>query len=291
MKSILSVIEERLPTMSPGYSQLAKYILQHSRKIASLDISSLASESGVSTATITRFANSLGCDGFPGLKRELAKHSYNYYTSTDEIASFIQRSDPAITNVEDTLSTLSANYQNIDKNRIIQAAELIVRSRQILVCGNQISNLFIQYTKYLLGKYAQPIIDVSALSLENARRIENAGAQDCAIDFALQRYPTATMHIIRMLHAAKVPMIIVTDSDLFPLRDLAHTICYVPFKDPLAFGPVMLVYSAIYDITLHVVALDPDRAKKNVQKFDEFVDQNNIYMRFPDAGASLNPEG
>ena len=288
MKSILRRIEDRLPAMSPGYSQLATYILQHSREIASLDISSLASESGVSTATITRFANSLGCDGFPGLKRELAKHSYNYYTSTDEIASFIQRSGAAITNVENVLSTLSVNYQNIDKARIVEAAELIVRSRQIFVCGNQISSLFIPFTKYLLGKYAQPIIDVSMLSFENAKVIDDSGEQDCAIVFALQRYPTATMSIIRMLHAVKVPMIIVTDSDLFPLRDMAHTICYVPFRDPLAFGPVMLVYSAIYDITLHVVALDPVRAKKNVQKFDEFVDQNNIYMRFPDSGASLH---
>ena len=46
--------------------------------------------------------------------------------------------------------------------------------------------------------------------------IRSAGAGDCAIVFALQRYPNRTMRLIELLHQCGVPMIIFSDSDLFP---------------------------------------------------------------------------
>ena len=39
----------------------------------------------------------------------------------------------------------------------------------------------------------------------------------------------------------------------------------------------MLVYSVIYEIILNVVMLDPEKAEKNVRRFDEYVERNQIY--------------
>lgn len=278
MKHILRTIQGKADQMSPTYQQLARYILAHSASVAEMDISTLAAAAGVSTATVTRFAGSLGCSGYLELRQQLKKVIFNNYTSLDEIHGVLSR-DAAhpITDVEDALRGLPGRFQLIDKGLIRRAAEMICGSRRTLIVGNQISAMFVPYTQYLLGKYRDNVMNVSDMSFETDKQLSACGAEDCALVFALQRHPNATIKAIHRLHACRVPMIIISDSDLFPFEDLAEVMIHVSFKNSLAFAPVMLVYSVIYDIILNAVALDPGTAEENVRKFDEYVALNHIY--------------
>lgn len=279
MKNILKIMNEKSKQMSPVYRQLAQYILDNYSTVAGMDISTLASAANVSTATVTRFAISLGCSGFPELRQQLKKIIFNNYTSLDEIHDVLHR-DPAqdVTDVYDALRGLPGRYQLIDKSLIRRAAEMICASDRVLIAGNQISSIFVPYTLYLLGKYRENIFDISAMSFETEKLMEASDGVDCALVFALQRYPNATIKAIHRLHECGIPMIIISDSDLFPFEELAEVMIHVSFKNSLAFAPVMLVYSVIYDIILNVVALDADTAEVNVKKFDEYVDRNQIYF-------------
>ena len=84
--------------------------------------------------------------------------------------------------------------------------------------------------------------------------------------------------MIRRLHEYGIPMIIISDSDLFPFEDMADVMIHVSFKNSLAFAPVMLVYSVIYEIILKVVMMDPQSAESVVRKFDDFVERNGIFL-------------
>lgn len=279
MKNILKIITGKSTQMSPVYRQLAQYILDHYSLVAEMDISTLANAANVSTATVTRFAISLGCSGFPELRQQLKKIIFNNYTSLDEIHGVLHR-DPStvVTDVDDALRGLPGRYQLIDKSLIQRSARMICSSGKVLIAGNQISSMFVPYTMYLLGKYRENLIDISDMRFETEKLIGTCGGTDCALIFALQRYPNATINAIRRLHECGIPMIVISDSDLFPFEDLAEVMIHVSFKNSLAFAPVMLVYSVIYDIILNVVALDVETAERNVKKFDEYVDRNRIYF-------------
>lgn len=144
MKHILRTIQGKADQMSPTYQQLARYILAHSASVAEMDISTLAAAAGVSTATVTRFAGSLGCSGYLELRQQLKKVIFNNYTSLDEIHGVLSR-DAAhpITDVEDALRGLPGRFQLIDKGLIRRAAEMICGSRRTLIVGNQISAMFV----------------------------------------------------------------------------------------------------------------------------------------------------
>ena len=169
-------------------------------------------------------------------------------------------------------------YQCIDKQLINRAAEMICTSNRVLLVGNQISAMFVPYTKYLLGKYHGELLDISNMSFEDEKRLEAFDGKDCALVFALQRYPNATIKAIRCLRERGIPMIIISDSDLFPFEEMADVMIYVNFKDSLAFAPLMLVYSVVYEIILKVVMLDPDFAEIQVRRFDDYVARNKVYF-------------
>ncbi|MBQ6891769.1 MAG: MurR/RpiR family transcriptional regulator [Clostridia bacterium] len=279
MKNILKTIAEKSEEMSPVYRQLAQYILEEYARVAHMDISTLAAAANVSTATVTRFANSLGCGGYPELRGQLQKIIFNNYTSLDEIAGVLRRDpDEAVTDVDEALRGLPGRYQLIDKEKLRRAARMICAGRRVLLVGNQISAPFVSYTMYLLGKYHEDLVDISSMSFEDEKILETSGEQDCALVFAFQRYPNATIKAIHRLRQKGIPMIVISDSDLFPFEELADLMICVSFKHSLAFAPLMLVYSVIYEIILNVIMLDPEKAEKNVRRFDEYVERNRIYF-------------
>lgn len=284
VENILKTISEKSEQMSPVYRQLARYILDNFALVARMDISTLAAASNVSTATVTRFAISIGCSGYPELRKQLQKILFNNYTSLDEISDVLSRArDEAVTDVEDALRGLPGRYQLIAKEKIRRAAEMICSSKRVLLVGNQISSVFVQYTSYLLGKYHDGIMDISAMSFEDEKLLKRAGSGDCALVFAFQRYPNATIRAIRRLQECGIPMIVISDSDLFPFKEMADVLLCVSFTNSLAFSPLMLVYSVIYEIILNVIMLDPEKAEANVRRFDEYVKRNHVYYKMDES--------
>ena len=60
---------------------------------------------------------------------------------------------------------------------------------------------------------------------------------------------------------------------------MAHCIIYARFFHPLAFSPLILIFSLIYEIILRVISLDVERATENVKRFDDYVEQHNVYLK------------
>lgn len=182
MKNILTIISDKSEHMSPVYRQLAQYILDNYSTIIAMDISTLAAAANVSTATVTRFAISLGCSGYPELRQQLRKVLFNYYTSLDEIYDILRRNPGEnVKDVDEALRSLPRRYQCIDKQLINRAAEMICASSRVLLVGNQISAMFVPYTMYLLGKYHGELLDISAMSSEDEKRLEAFDGKDCAL--------------------------------------------------------------------------------------------------------------
>lgn len=71
--TILLKIQSMMEHANKAEKKLSKYILDNTKKVTTLSVANLSKESGVSTATIVRFSQSLGLPGFKELKLELAK--------------------------------------------------------------------------------------------------------------------------------------------------------------------------------------------------------------------------
>ena len=71
--SILDAMTEQYNSLTRSGKKLANYILSNTAETQYLSISSLAENSGVSEATITRFCRMLGLGGYHELKLALAK--------------------------------------------------------------------------------------------------------------------------------------------------------------------------------------------------------------------------
>lgn len=72
---IVGQLQEGMRRFSAQESRVATFILQNLSFTASASIDELAASAGVSPATITRFARSVGCDDIRDLRKQLAQAS------------------------------------------------------------------------------------------------------------------------------------------------------------------------------------------------------------------------
>lgn len=138
--SILDAMTEQYNSFTRSGKKLANYILSNTAETQYLSISSLAENSGVSEATITRFCRMLGLGGYHELKLALAK-SDRANTAANSEDAFSSVSDS--TTLENMCRNLRDSYllsvndtiAQLDPFSLKLAVDLLVKSRRVYCFG------------------------------------------------------------------------------------------------------------------------------------------------------------
>jgi len=131
---ILYQIRARQDSLSAGESRIAKLILSDVAFAASASLDELASRAEVSSATLSRFARSIGCRDLRDLRLQLAQASgvgsrfLNPEQAPEQSAFFTQI-------VGDIESTLRQHLAGFDESRFAAAIELLSKARMIHAFG------------------------------------------------------------------------------------------------------------------------------------------------------------
>ncbi|RMR01437.1 RpiR family transcriptional regulator [Pseudomonas savastanoi pv. glycinea] len=131
---ILYQIRARQDSLSAGESRIARLILSDVAFAASASLDELASRAEVSSATLSRFARSIGCRDLRDLRLQLAQASavgsrfLNPEQAPEQSAFFTQI-------VGDIESTLRQHLTGFDESRFAAAIELLSKARMIHAFG------------------------------------------------------------------------------------------------------------------------------------------------------------
>lgn len=131
---ILYQIRARQDSLSAGESRIARLILSDVAFAASANLDELASRAEVSSATLSRFARSIGCRDLRDLRLQLAQAStvgnrfLNPEQAPEQSAFFTQI-------VGDIESTLRQHLAGFDESRFAAAIEILSKARMIHAFG------------------------------------------------------------------------------------------------------------------------------------------------------------
>lgn len=139
--NILESITAQYHSLTRSGKKLADYIFAHTGEAQYFSISTLAENSGVSEASITRFCHGLGLAGYNDFKLALAK--------TDHVTDMGELSDsPQGIASEDSLNTifqkihkasvlsLNETLELLNEDAINKAVDLLVQANRVFCFGN-----------------------------------------------------------------------------------------------------------------------------------------------------------
>jgi DNA-binding MurR/RpiR family transcriptional regulator len=245
--AILNHLESRAESLSKTQRTLARYVLENYQAVAFSTISELAQLSGVSEATIVRFADALGFDGYPDFQRELRRTlRVELKTGARQALDRAQHSapdSPLTTVLAKELGNIAYLENNLDQANVKAAAKMLRRAEHILVVGARASASLAHHLWFALDKMRYPARLIDKYDSDAFDRISRMGPKDCVVLIGFPRYLARLVDISNYAHERGVKIITVTDSPLNPFK--ADVKLSAPINSSTFFGfhcaPLILV--------------------------------------------------
>ncbi|WEV68765.1 MurR/RpiR family transcriptional regulator [Bifidobacterium sp. ESL0775] len=228
--SIIERIKACYPRLGASSRQLADYIINNSTNAASKTITEVSRESGVSTATLSRFARTLGYETFSQLRWALSSEINSQAKSVEDISAEDSPKTVAKKTLTANIATLTETFALINEHDLEQAKEYIVHSRKIAFYGLGGSNIVALDAYHKLMR--MPLNVIYNIEYHMAlMQTTSMGPKDCAIVISHTGNDTDTLDLAKSLQNNKVPIIVVTSFANSPLTEYGDVVFYSISKD------------------------------------------------------------
>jgi DNA-binding MurR/RpiR family transcriptional regulator len=264
-------ITRKYQSLSPSFRKIADFILSSHQRVAFMSASRLARYLGVDVATVTRFSQQLGYDGYTELIREIQERVLA--EMSEARAPVAQRLQAAEGPVAQTLwrdwANLEKTIQNLPSQQIEAALDALRSARRIyLVAEGTGAGLAVAFAAYL--RMIKP--DVFALvqgAFDLALALKDLGPDDVVIGIGFTNYAYSATQALKLGRRAGARTIGVISQADCPIGEAAEILfaCaatedgYLP--SPTGVGAVL--FALVYSLIL----VDPDRYNRDLLRFQD----------------------
>ena len=264
----VSVLETRLAEsqtrLTPRRRQLVRAILDSADETCFLSSRELAKRYRVDATTILRATQVLGYQSYSDFSADLRQHFVARITpytvlraATREKRSVADHIDHALEKALDNINTLKSD---LDRQRIIELARLIKRSRRVLVVGLDFAaalSIYLAYGLSALGFDAEAPIGSSG-SLQY--KVKVLGSKDVLVAISFGQCLRDTVEAVLRARKQGVPTFGITDSETTPIARYCDTHVVASVVSPSFLNSYVAPTAVINAIHVACSHIDPKRA-------------------------------
>jgi len=279
-QDVLKLIRRRIPQLTRNQRQLAEFVLKERQAVAFSTVSELSEQTGISPATIVRFAKSLGFDGYLGLQREIRRALRAELRGPERFRAALQPKrhsesvlSPAIEQEQENIAALQDFH---DPATMDTAVRMLSDASRILVIGCRSAASLANHFWFALNKAgleAERILTIDADADEKLERLDEEG---CIVLIGFPRY-LADLHAILCLAREKNKrLIVITDSPFSPFRGDVTLFAPVVSSSFVAFhsAPLILIATLISEIA----ADRPERTLNALDRFETLAERRGMFL-------------
>lgn len=274
--------------------RLVRDILDSSDETCFLSSREMAKRYRVDATTILRTTQVLGYKSFAEFAADLRQHFVARITpytvlkaATREKRSVADHVDQALDKALDNLNILKAN---LDKQRVIELARTIKRSRHVLVVGLDFAaslSYYLAYGLLALGFDAEAPIGSSG-NLQY--KVEVLTQKDVLIAISFGQCLRDTVEAV--LHARKqgVPTFGITDSSTSPIARHCDAYLLAPVVSPSFLNSYVAPMAAISVVHVACAHIDPNRSLSRLRPTDREYASGHRWYREPKGSNGNEPQ-
>lgn len=271
-------IKMKSATFSKGQRLIAKYIEEHSDKVAFMTASRLGATVGVSESTVVRFATEIGYSGYPALQQAMQEMIRSKLTS-------VQRLEMTSSNIaperlldavlEQDIDILRRTKETVNREDFYRAADALQRAQRVYILGAGSSLALATFLSHYFRLVFDTVHLVEATSEATIlQQMIHAGEGDAIIAISFLRYSKKAAKALQYASDRGVSTIAITDSPLSPLaRHASHVLLarsdMVSFVDSLV-GPLSLINALIVTVAIRRKGEVADTLRKIENIWDEY---------------------
>ncbi len=259
-------IDHNISEFSPSDTQIATYLLAHLEEAPLLTGTELAIQLELSASSITRFAQRLGFEGYPDLRRAMRR-------------DLREQQAPS---VPDSKEGLFATYWTREKQNLEELSrisddllenfcETLATTEQIWILGSRSNYGHAVLTHELLSGVRNGVHLLESKSTISPEILLETKPNDTLLVFATRRYAQATTQIATALKSRGAKILLITDNGNSPLVPHATQIIRVPSQAINQYGATGLISSLAHLLVIGTAQrTEPSRRQQLEQLLEEF---------------------
>lgn len=278
--------------LTPRRQRLLRAILDSADETCFLSSREMAKRYNVDATTILRTTHVLGYSGFAEFAADLRQHFVARITpytvlkaATREKRSLADHIEHALEKALDNVNTLKSD---LDRQRIIEVARLIKRSRRVLVVGVDFAAALAYYLAYglsTLGFDAEAPIGSSG-SLQH--KTEVLTSRDMLVAISFGQCLRDTVETVLRAKKQGVPTFGITDGVTTPIARYCDAYLVASVVSPSFLNSYVAPMAAINAIHVACAHIDPKRSLKRLKPTDrEYASGLRWYREPKDSNGDL----
>ena len=229
-KNILLAMERDMDSFSKGRKRIARYILDHAERAASLTAGRLGELAQVSESTVVRFATELGYSGYPEMQKALQETLRSRLTAPERLRDadtrFSDLPGGVIRRDMETLREAAAKTSRADFENVV---ERILSARRVYILGVRTSSFVAEYLNFYLRFLLEQVTLVQSNAAgEIFERLFRIAPGDLMIAISFPRYSPVTVNTVKFARDRGASIVAVTDNAQSPVYPLSDASLLVP---------------------------------------------------------------
>jgi len=274
-------IKAQIDTLSVNQRVLARHVLENYQRVAFSNVKELSQLSGVSEATVVRFAKALGFSGYPALQKEIRRLVRVDLKGPERFQLTHQTekgSGNSLTRVIRKELENIANFEEIhDEKAFREAVDMLGTASELVVCGTRSTASLANHLSFGLGKMGLRVTRLATLGEDSFDLIGRLDKQACVVFIGFPRYLNRLLALLRFAREQGLRTLALTDSPFSPLK--ADINLYVPVESAsfVAFhcAPLILINSLLHALSLH----DEHRTLSALSRFEALASEQNFFFK------------
>lgn len=231
--SAIYKIKHAFKSLSKNHKKLAQYIIDHTEPVTQMSVQELSLKSDVSTASIVRFAQKIGYEGYTDLKIDLASDINHYDEQTlfedhpslnESFAVFVNQEIKAYHN------TIQKTYELINLKTLQQVIDIATHARRIYLIGIGASSAICNDLQIKLSRIDFPVYFYQDAHVQLANSI-HLTKDDLIIAISYRGNTLEINTIVTQAIKKEVPTVAITQNNGSPLSRAANFVLPVPYEE------------------------------------------------------------
>lgn len=289
---VLDRIKTEHDHFTPAQKAIAEYILHNPESLLFMSINELAEATKVSMASIVRFCNVLGFDGYTQFSKEIQEmlqgqlstsgrfHIARSNRSLPENRELNAWGDSAFSRILgheiENLNRLAENVRIEDFNAL---AKMILDADRIIALGCMASASLAGHMGRMLCKVIPEVDVVDTEGVLNAAKFLRLTPRSVVFVIAFPRYPSATVRMGKAAAETECNVVSLTDSHLSPVSGLGELTFHIPVGIPSFVDAYAAPLTFINALCTEVAEMNSARATEALKAYDRMASKGKIFHK------------
>ena len=272
-------IRKRYSTLPKNHKKIADFFVENFDRIPFLNVQEMAASTSSSVASIVRFAQRTGFEGYKELQEEIGKSLQDRLKQSDvftvpsagvlqnDILTLVARQD--VKNINTTLALIKRDDFNA-------ATDAILKAKHVYTAGLGISFLLAEVLSYQLNQVGIASSALRQGSTNFAEQVLFFSQNEVLIVFSFQPYSQETIDAARIASEKGITVISITNKENAPTTFYAAWSLLVKSENMLYTNSFAAISVLINALSTQCALKDKSRAEKMLSELDVIMNKTTV---------------